>query len=289
MNILVAPGKYIVAVSGGVDSVVLLDLLARQENLDLVVAHFDHGIRSDSNKDCDFVRNLAVSYGLPFESESGNLGKDASEETARLARYKFLEKTLKKHSAKAIITAHHQDDVIETILINILRGTGRKGLSSLQNTNEILRPLTSYQKSQILDYAKTNDLAWREDSTNSDPKYLRNNLRLNVIPKMSAKEKQELLDIYNSAKINNAQIDEILDELVAANSMDKKLLLALDHKMGLEVLAHWLRQNDLRDFDSKTLERVLIGAKTLQPGKTIEAKKGWRVKVAKGQLTLIKE
>src|SRR5437764_343012 len=129
--VLPKPGKYVVAVSGGVDSVALLDMLARSDDLKLVVAHFDHGIRKDSAKDRKFVEDLAKNYDLPFVYEEGHLGSGTSEAVARGARYDFLHRVKKSHGAQAIITAHHQDDVLETAIINLLRGTGRKGLTSL--------------------------------------------------------------------------------------------------------------------------------------------------------------
>jgi tRNA(Ile)-lysidine synthase len=122
MAILIHPGKYVVAVSGGVDSVVLLDHLAGHPEYELVVAHFDHGIRDDSREDEAFVRSLAEKYNVPFESKREDLGKQASEELARDRRYAFLRSVAGKHNAQ-IITAHHADDAVETIAINLLRGT----------------------------------------------------------------------------------------------------------------------------------------------------------------------
>ena len=134
------PGKYVLAVSGGVDSIVLLDLLAKEiERDNLVVAHFDHGIRQGSATNREFVEGLAKNYGLEFFYEEGELGAKASEALARTKRYEFLNKIKKQTESDAIITAHHQDDVLETIIINLLRGTGRKGLSSLKNHPELVR------------------------------------------------------------------------------------------------------------------------------------------------------
>ncbi len=184
-------GMYVVAVSGGVDSVVLLDLLTKQKNLDLIVAHFDHGIRVDSNEDAQFVENLAKKYQLPFVGERVELGKNASEEEARNARYRFLRQTAKQHHANLVL-AHHSDDVLETIIINLLRGTGWRGLSSLRSTAKIQRPLLNFSKQDILNYAKENKLAWREDASNQDVKYLRNYVRLKLLPHFSQQDKSQL-------------------------------------------------------------------------------------------------
>src|SRR5690348_2939142 len=126
MNVLLPkPGNYVVAVSGGVDSVVLLDILSKQPGLKLTIAHFDHGIRNDSYKDRQFVEGLAKKYQLLFVYKEGSLGK-ASEAKAREARYEFLRKAQKDSGSQAIITAHHQDDLLETAILNMLRDSSRK-------------------------------------------------------------------------------------------------------------------------------------------------------------------
>ncbi len=142
MKELLIPGKYIVAVSGGIDSVSLLHALTSDKSLHLIVAHFDHGIRDDSALDAKFVANLARELGLSFVTQRVKLGFEASEAVARKHRYKFLHRACIENNADAIVTAHHQDDVIETAIINTLRGTKRRGLISLKSTELIKRPLT---------------------------------------------------------------------------------------------------------------------------------------------------
>ena len=178
---------YVVAVSGGVDSVVLLDALARRQTIagvdpwrgtapgELVVAHFDHGIRDDSAEDAVFVRELAQQYGLVYESVREELGADASEELARTRRYVFLADVCRRHHGR-VVTAHHANDVAESIAINITRGTGWLGLA-VMNTALIVRPLLGVSKREILAYAHENGLKWREDSTNASDAYLRNRIR----------------------------------------------------------------------------------------------------------------
>lgn len=157
------PGKYVVAVSGGVDSMALLDLLQAHGDYELVVAHLDHGIRSDSGEDRQLVEQAAEAVGLPFFYKEAKLGAGTSEAAARKVRYAFLNKIKTKQGAAAIITAHHQNDVLETAIINIIRGTGRKGLTSL-GSNEIVRPLLNVSKAALIQYAKKHNLQWREDS-----------------------------------------------------------------------------------------------------------------------------
>lgn len=290
MKVSVPTGKYIVAVSGGVDSVVLLDILSKQQDLELVVAHFDHGIREDSADDRQFVESLAKKYGLVFEYAEGKLGKQASEEAARKVRYEFLRSMKDKHQATAIITAHHQDDVLETILINLLRGTKRRGLSSLQSTNEILRPLLSVGKSEIKKYAADNKLHWHEDSTNQDPKYLRNWVRLNLMPKLTATQKQALLETNQKAGELNKELDSILQDNfhTEETELNKSAIVNSPHDVACEVIADWLRQNDIREFDRPTIERLVIGAKTLRPGKAVEIKKDIKMLVGEARLKILR-
>src|SRR5438132_889977 len=127
MDIALEPGTYIVAVSGGVDSMVLLDLLRTKPELKLIVAHYDHGMRPNSTADRQLVQAVSKHHGLTFIYDQGKLG-NASEATARRARYDFLHQVREASQARAIITAHHQDDLLETAILNILRGTGRRGL-----------------------------------------------------------------------------------------------------------------------------------------------------------------
>lgn len=276
MKLNIGSKKYVVAVSGGVDSVVLLDLLYGQidkpkENL--VVAHFDHGIRENSAEDRKFVEDLARGYGLEFYFEEGRLGADASEALAREKRYEFLNGVKKKTSATAIVTAHHSDDVLETVIINILRGTGRKGLSSLSSRDEIIRPLLEFTKKDIIDYAQKNNLAWRDDETNLDEKYLRNYVRHNLITKLSEAQKNELLKISSESKAKNEEIDHLVAELfLKKGGISRRLFAGLGHDLSSEIIAEWLRKEGV-NFDKKTIERVVVQLKTAKLGKRIEAGK----------------
>lgn len=281
-------GTYIVAVSGGVDSVVLLDILSKQKNLKLVVAHFDHGIRADSAEDKKFVQTLSETYVLPFVFANGNLGADASEATARAARYAFLDLAKEKYHADAIITAHHQDDLVETIIINILRGTGRKGITALGETKDIKRPLLQHTKKEILEYAKKHNIVWREDPTNQTTDYLRNWVRQTIIPKLSTADRKKFLSVHEKLTKDNPQIDQLLANYIQkeVNKLPRKDVIAADHQLARELIANWLRANGIMEFDQKIIERVVIDSKTLAAGKIIPVNKGMHITVGKDILTL---
>ena len=149
----------ILAVSGGIDSVVMLHFLrAGDEDGKPIVAHFDHGIRGNSLDDAKFVERLAHRYGLKFECRHAKLGQDCSEATARQERYDFLFELADKYHGE-ICVAHHREDILESIAINVLRGTGWRGLTPM-NAPQIQRPLKTWTKSDIYRYATENNLSF---------------------------------------------------------------------------------------------------------------------------------
>lgn len=286
MDIDLPAGKYLVAVSGGVDSVVMLDLLAKLPDLELIVAHFDHGIRPDSDKDRIFVEELSKRYQLPFVFAEGRLGRDASEVLARDKRYEFLEKVREESGAESIITAHHQDDLLETMIINLLRGTGRLGLSSLKSTEKLKRPMLGFSKADIKSYAIKNKLVWHEDPTNVDTKYLRNYVRHELLPKLGPSGRAALLAISRQASLNNAEIEQALSGFLSER-LDRYEFIMLPHHVSLDVMAAWLRLKGVRDFDKPTLERLVIAAKTARPGSRHNVIRTCWLDVGKDELALV--
>lgn len=269
-NIMLESGAYVVAVSGGVDSMALLHMLARMAKQDpgykFVVAHFDHGIRADAEEDRKLVQKVSQSYGLPCVYGEGALGPDASEDTARRARYAFLRKVKDAAGAQAIITAHHQDDLLETAILNMMRGTGRKGLMSLRSHDDLLRPLLGIPKADIIKYAQKHKLAWNEDSTNADPRYLRNYVRADIMPKLTQKKRAQLLTYIQQAGKLDAELHKQLAEYLqlhpSVHELNRGWVVMLPHAVAREVLADWLRQHQTKDLSAKKLERLVVAAKT---------------------------
>lgn len=253
-------GRYVLAVSGGVDSVVMLDMLSRLPNLELVVAHFDHGIRDESHEDRELVQELANKYQLPFEFERVELGKNASEEIARKKRYDFLKRIAGKYSA-TLVTAHHADDVIETIAINFTRGTGWRGLAVLDSG--IIRPMTKLTKSEILDYAKKNGLIWHEDSTNKSDKYLRNRIRQKLL-NLDDDSKRQLLGLWQQQKNTKKEINTIINEICAINEVySRSIVDNMDENAAIEIIRHITFGRLTRP----QMKKVLIAIKTFLPSK----------------------
>lgn len=293
MKVDVPAGKYVVAVSGGVDSVVLLHLLAekaRSEKLWLVVAHFDHGIRQDSAADRKFVQRLAAEYGLPFVYDQAKLGKGASEAKAREARYAFLKKVAKAMHADGIITAHHQDDLLETIIINWLRGTKSKGLSSLRSTKRLLRPLLGASKPEIRAYAEAHKLRWHEDSTNEDESYLRNYIRRRIIPKLNDEARRQLLRHSTVAAELNQTIhlltSEYLQQYAPGNELDRVQFQTLPESVAYEVLAEWLRVRADTQITTKLLDRLVAAIRTGRNGSKLDVTNGHSLLLSKSTVIL---
>ncbi len=259
------------AVSGGVDSVVLLNKLSKNSGLILIVAHFNHGIRKESDSDEAFVRSLAKKYKLEFEVARVNLGKHASEDKARKARYDFLFKVLNTHNAKAIITAHQQDDLIETAIINLIRGTDRKGLSSLKSSTLVLRPMLNITKKQIRDYAKKNNLNWVEDSTNKDRRFLRNRIRTDFMPKLdkNPKLRAEFLGVIGKMQSLNPKIDiniATLSQSLLESNENRLIFTALPDNVAREVVAEILRNQNTTNLNKKLISDSVAHIKTGKNG-----------------------
>jgi tRNA(Ile)-lysidine synthase len=304
--------NYVVGVSGGVDSMVLLDALVSNQlsqltnhklpttNSQLIIAHFDHGIREDSAEDEVFVRGVAKQHGLPYETMRVELGKDASEEQARTARYKFLRQCCKKYNAQ-LITAHHQNDVTETILINLTRGTGWRGLTPMASTpqipndktqtstnNQTLRPLLGTPKAAILAYAKKYHIRWREDSTNTDTTYLRNYVRHTMLPNMTQNDPkaiEKLLAINaetNELKNGIAtELQKIINKYQASATeyvLSRYDLIMFPSSVASEIIYELLTTLDpLWHPEAKQIKRTLHFVKTAAAGKSMNVTKNVKV------------
>ena len=269
---------------------VLLDLLRQRPKLELVVAHFDHGIRPDSAADRKLVQKIAKAYGMQFVYANGNLGANAGEALAREARYAFLRQVREEQGAKAIITAHHQDDMLETAIMNLLRGTGRLGLSSLKNRDGLIRPLLDWNKKGVREYAEQHDLVWAEDTTNTDERYLRNYIRHNILSRFTKQGKDTLLQHIKQAGKINEEIDKLLnkdlEEQPGKAELDRGWYLQLPYAVATEMMAAWLRRNGIAQFDRHMIERLVVAAKTASPGKLADVNSRHVVEFTKDRIKI---
>ena len=205
--------KKILAVSGGIDSMVLLERFFRAEPENIVVAHFNHGTRTSADLDEQFVFSRCKELKVPFETMKVMLGEGVSEELARQKRYDFLYHVANKYGGE-VYTAHHLDDLIESIAINLIRGTGWRGLTPFSD-NRIHRPFIEmgFYKTDILRFAAENKVLFREDPTNATDDYLRNRVRLKLFI-MPRAEKERLIDFYKRQAIIRHEIEELCESLL---------------------------------------------------------------------------
>jgi len=232
--------QFLLACSGGIDSVVLAHLCATC-NLDFSIAHCNFHLRgTDSNEDESFVKELAKQLGKPFlvthfdTKAYVTAEKTSVQIAARELRYAWFLEQLKVHNLKYIATAHHADDAIETFLINLSRGTGIDGLLGIpEKTETLVRPLLKFSRAQILDYAMLEKIQWREDKSNEETKYIRNKIRHQILPVLKElhptfldnfKNTQEFLG--QTAAISEQAIKEVKSKLFVAEEGIIKINIA---------------------------------------------------------------
>jgi tRNA(Ile)-lysidine synthase len=212
------PGRALVAVSGGPDSLALLDLLARSQDVhrqDLVVAHVDHGIHPESHVVAQRVKVLAAAYDLPVHTGRLNLGPHASETEARTQRYAWLEALASRLDAEVIFTAHHADDQAETVLMRVLAGSGPAGMAGMAAIRDgLVRPLLPFRREELLHHlAEVGLTAWT-DPANSDARHLRSWVRTDLLPAIRERVPaidQNLLRAASQARRDRAAWDALLD------------------------------------------------------------------------------
>lgn len=242
--------RKVLAISGGVDSMVMLDI-CRQHFApgELIVAHFDHGIRENSAEDAEFVQRKAAEYEVECQIGQGHLGPRASEAEAREARYEFLRSVAKEQGGAEIWTAHHLDDLVESVVINFLRGTGWRGLAAL-DTPGMRRPFLETEiiyepldKIAIFEYAAKRGLEFREDPSNSWDEYLRNRIRHQMNNDdadsgLDFERKMEIYHLWLEQKELRREIDKAVNALIpsAGNKWRRAWFRELDPKVALELL-----------------------------------------------------
>ena len=231
--------RYIIAVSGGIDSVVLLDLMSRTEK-DLVVAHFDHGIREDSASDARFVEALADRYKIQFVCRREKLGADASEELARQRRYEFLRGVATDFDG-VIVTAHHRDDIIETVAMNLKRGSRWRGLAGMSDS-QIVRPMNSWTKQRIYEYAIRQKLEWCEDETNQSDLYQRNKFRRKINRELDEYQKLGVYEAWRKQRELRGEIEQEIEKF-DGEVLSRYFFTIIKYNVAQELLYYYVLRN----------------------------------------------
>lgn len=276
--------KLILAVSGGVDS---MALLAMYKQADIVVVHIDHGTRKSSAEDAKFVRQKCQKLGVKFYETKLGLGEGVSEELARQKRYEFL-KTIQEKEGGTLCTAHHLDDVVESIAINLIRGTGWRGLTPFYG-DELVRPfiISKMWKRDVLKFAGEHGVCFRQDPTNYEAYYLRNRIR-EKMTELNKTTRADIINLFEKQIELRGKIEKLVTELVkqtvvGKNFHKKELFLTADEKVALEVLreiclihGYSLTRKQLGDF--------LLAIKTYAPHKKFNLPKNHFVTILKNYI-----
>lgn len=295
------PGRALVAVSGGLDSVVLLDLLVQtrvHHGLELIVAHVDHGIHPESALVAHEVEALAARLGLRWVSVRLGLGAGASETKARAARYRWLRDARRRLGARWIMTAHQADDQRETILMRMLRGSGPLGLAGMRTRDrDVLRPLLLLSRRTLTRYARGRELRWWNDPANQDPRHLRSWIRSDLLPTLAAR----LPDLYR--KLAETRRHALRDRLSWDAALQVWPHLDPRHTRG-ETSAEWAVLCDLPEplataltealvrkaggpVGPARLRRALLALADASSGACADLGQGWRLELAFGRLRVI--
>ncbi len=267
----------LLAVSGGIDSIVMLDIMAYialKHNFLLHVAHCNHHLRgNESIEDEKLVRRTAANYGFHFHHTSLKVEEFATkhkmsiEQAARNLRYQFFERMAKTTQSELVATAHTADDSAETFLLNLLRGTGLTGLAGIPSRREltkkihIIRPLLPLQKSELYQYATIRGLHWREDASNTSLLYTRNKIRLQLLPTLKEQFTPAIVEILNRTARLLHGADEIITEKVDA--MLPKLLRTIDKTTHALSIPYFDSLNDF--LKGEILQKILVEKYQSQP------------------------
>lgn len=276
-------GIVLCGVSGGRDSICLLDYLhklGQRQGFTAAAGHLNHLMRPTAQRDEDFVRAFCRERGIPFYTEKadvyglcGTWGLTV-EETGRRARYDFLQRTAAAVGAERIATAHHRDDLAETVILQLLRGTGPQGLTGIPPVRgNIVRPLLDTPRRDIEDYIEENGLTYVTDETNGDTAYARNRLRLEIWPMLEGINPEASAHIARTAGILRRE-NAYLDELAAARlpetggAVDCGALLAAPEALRPRMLRLLLERlgtgrKDLGAVHLEALEQLAAGEGTL--------------------------
>jgi tRNA(Ile)-lysidine synthase len=277
--------RVVLAVSGGLDSMVLLDAAASSLPNDLLVATFDHGTGDAATEAAALVRRTAAALGLRVTAGLANRSL-GSEAEWRDARWAFLRSVAAEGNA-AIATAHTADDQVETVLMRVMRGAGARGLAGLYAAGDVIRPLLGHSRREIALYARHRRVAWFEDPTNQSRRFFRNRIRHDLLPAFRLANPlidAELLEVARRAADLRREIETIVDSAIEFDvraddrGLDVSLLdLAAHPAASLTVLWPVLAAKVGLSLDRRGIERLAAFSRIGRVGSRIQLSGGWEV------------
>lgn len=269
---------------------VMLFLMAQKYSQDeLVVATFDHGTRESSKADAEFVSQIASALQLKIYRGEARLGVKTSEEKAREKRYAFLRDVAEKEGGE-IYTAHHLDDLVETVAINLTRGTGMRGLAAL-NAPNVKRPFLDgtfgkvFDKCEILSVASENEIVFRQDPTNASDEYLRNRIRNKTID-LPKKTKLKIFELWQEQVKLIREIDKTVDGIIPEDLVfEREWFKKMGENEALEILRAALARADV-SATRPQIREFLKAICSYQPGKKFNLPEDRLVKLSKKDFRL---
>jgi tRNA(Ile)-lysidine synthase len=296
-----APGRALVGVSGGPDSMALLDLLARSvdaHRLELIVGHVDHGIDPRSAEAASLVRRAAGERGLAFGLVQLALGSGATETAAREARLEALEQLRRRARASVVLLAHHADDQAETVLMRALRGSGPAGLAGMPaRRGPVVRTLLPFRRDELARYVLEHRIEVWHDPANADERHLRSWIRSDLLPRIEARlpgVRESLLDTAVQARQARDAWDAVLDRLPGLDphaedggiSVAAPVLAGYDSALGAAV-ASALGRRAGYPIGPRRSARLLTLAAAGASGRYVPLGAGWIAEIAFGRLRIV--
>lgn len=299
-------GSCLIGLSGGADSVALTRMLLPLRDageIEIEAIHVNHGIRGpEADGDEEFVKTFCVENSVTLHTVRLDLAGRADENTAREARYRAYAQTMRERGIPTLILAHQREDQAETFLMHLMRGAGPTGLRAMRSREErdgytILRPMLDISGAELREALEAEGQAWREDRTNRETRYLRNRIRLEILPEMEKAAPGVSARLARTARMIGEDGDALearAERLMAENSGDgwigTEILRAEPEAIRSRMLRRWWRKNgpelDERELSYEQTKRLesLIDA---GPGTTVNLPAGWRARKRKSRIILV--
>lgn len=271
--------KIVIAVSGGPDSMCLLDLVLKsKENTTIIVAHVNHKLRKESDDEAKMVEDICKKNNIIYECTSIDFYKGNTENYAREKRYTFFKKLIKKYNAKYLLTAHHGDDLMETIIMRLIDGKNISELTGFSKITKydsyiIYRPLISITKEEILSYCKNNNITFCTDQSNFKDEYKRNRIRKYIIPQFKKENKNVHKNFLKfSESLKNLE-EELTNQIPDLNEIDIDYFNTNSKIIKQKIIYNLLKQTykeDIKQIKEKHIENIIKLLSNTKPNLTID-------------------